>query len=57
MAAITAVKAIVGAAAATPAIVGQGSRIKKLGVRKYRRTSDFSGPHKAVFDSVRDENK
>ena len=31
-------------------IVGQGSRIKKLGVQKYRRTSNFSGPHKLVLD-------
>ena len=31
-------------------VVGQGSRIKKLGVNKYRRTSDFSGPHKRVVD-------
>ena len=31
-------------------VVGQGSRIKKLGVKKYRRTSNFSGPHKLVTD-------
>lgn len=32
-------------------IVGQGSRIKKLGSDKYRRTSNFSGPHKVVLDN------
>ena len=32
-------------------VVGQGSRIKKLGVKKYRRTSNFSGPHKKVTDA------
>jgi hypothetical protein len=31
-------------------IVGQGSRIKKLGANKYRRTSNFSGPHKLLTD-------
>ena len=31
-------------------VVGQGSRIKKLGSSKYRRTSNFSGPHKLVTD-------
>lgn len=30
-------------------VVSQGSRIKKGGA-KYRRTSDFSGPHKSVAD-------
>ena len=33
-------------------VVGQGSRIKKVGTKKYRRTSDFSGPHKRVTDAV-----
>jgi len=31
-------------------VVGQGSRIKKLGAKQYRRTSNFSGPHKLVTD-------
>lgn len=31
-------------------VIGQGSRIKKLGVCKYRRTSNFSAPHKKVTD-------
>jgi hypothetical protein len=31
-------------------IVSQGSRIKKLGVKKYRRTSNFSAPHKSICD-------
>ena len=31
-------------------VIGQGSRIKKLGSTKYRRTSDFSAPHRDVFD-------
>ena len=33
-------------------VVGQGSRIKKVGSKKYRRTSDFSGPHKRVVDGA-----
>ena len=33
-------------------IVSQGSRIKKLGVKKYRRTSNFSAPHKSVRDKA-----
>jgi hypothetical protein len=33
-------------------IVSQGSRIKKLGVKKYRRTSNFSAPHKPVRDKA-----
>ena len=33
-------------------LVGQGSRIKKLGVKVYRRTSNFSGPHKEVRDKA-----
>lgn len=32
-------------------ITGQGARIKKLGIKKYRRTSDFSAPHKDTRDS------
>ena len=31
-------------------LIGQGSRIKKLGVKKYRRTSNFSGPHRVLTD-------
>ena len=31
-------------------VIGQGSRIKALGSKKYRRTSNFSGPHKLVVD-------
>ena len=31
-------------------VISQGSRIKKLGVKKYRRTSNFSAPHKLLFD-------
>ena len=33
-------------------LVGQGSQVKKLGVRKYRRTSNFSGPHQLVVDKT-----
>ncbi|MDC0525636.1 hypothetical protein OAO87_01460 [bacterium] len=31
-------------------VVGQGARIKGVGSNKYRRTSDFSAPHKLVVD-------
>lgn len=31
-------------------VIGQGSRIKKLGAKKYRRTSNFSAPHKDTHD-------
>lgn len=31
-------------------VIGQGSQIKKLGANKYRRTSNFSAPHKEVRD-------
>ena len=31
-------------------IVGQGAQIKSLGSASYRRTSNFSGPHKLVTD-------
>ena len=30
-------------------VVGQGSRIKKLGSKVFRRTSNFSGPHQLVM--------
>ena len=36
-------------------VVSQGARMKKAtvpGVVKYRRTSNFSGPHKPVFDKA-----
>lgn len=33
-------------------VIDQGSRIKKLGMNKYRRTSDFSAPHKEVRDKA-----
>lgn len=33
-------------------VIGQGSRMKKLGVKKYRRTSDFSAPHKDIRDNA-----
>ena len=33
-------------------VVAQGSVIKKLGVKKYRRTSDFSGPHKETLEET-----
>ena len=31
-------------------VVGQGSRIKSVGSQKYRRTSNFSAPHKVILD-------
>ena len=33
-------------------VIGQGSRVKKLGSNKYRRTSDFSAPHKPLYDAT-----
>ena len=33
-------------------LIGNGARIKKLGSKKYRRTSNFSGPHKRVTDKA-----
>lgn len=32
-------------------VVGQGSTRKKLGLNKYRRTSDFSAPHRVIRDA------
>lgn len=33
-------------------VLGQGFRLKELGVKKYRRTSNFSSPHKTVYDKA-----
>ena len=33
-------------------IIGQGARVKSLGSAKWRRTSNFSGPHKLVTDKT-----